>query len=107
MRWTICHWTRLAPRFSSNSNKSYSEWGSIFGDSTIATAFLNRSLHHSTTFNIRCQSYRLKERRRAGLIGGREQDSGDSRALPPLSVAPARRCRLHAYRVCSPVKNLA
>jgi DNA replication protein DnaC len=72
------------------SNKSYSEWGSIFGDSIIATAILDRLLHHSTTINIRGESYRLKERRRAGLIGGREQEATDSRVLlPALSVPPA------------------
>lgn len=32
-----------------------------------------RLLHHSTTVNIRGESYRLKEHRLAGLIGGREQ----------------------------------
>jgi IstB-like ATP binding protein len=42
------------------SNKSYGEWGSIFGDSIIATAILDRLLHHSTTINIRGESYRLK-----------------------------------------------
>lgn len=50
------------------SNKSYGEWGSIFHDPIIATAILDRLLHHSTTVNIRGQSYRLKERRKAGLI---------------------------------------
>lgn len=50
------------------SNKSYSDWGSIFGDPIIATAILDRLLHHSTTINIRGESYRLKERRRAGLL---------------------------------------
>jgi IstB-like ATP binding protein len=35
------------------SNKSYGDWGSIFGDSIIATAILDRLLHHSTTINIR------------------------------------------------------
>jgi len=68
------------------SNKSYSEWGSIFGDSIIATAILDRLLHHSTTINIRGESYRLKERRRAGLIGGREQETKETRAV---SMAPA------------------
>lgn len=63
------------------SNKSYSEWGSIFGDTIIATAILDRLLHHSTTINIRGESYRLKERRRAGLIGGREQETGERRAV--------------------------
>jgi DNA replication protein DnaC len=79
------------------SNKSYSEWGSIFGDSIIATAILDRLLHHSTTINIRGESYRLKERRRAGLIGGREQEGGaaaaplmpSSGAASALSLAPA------------------
>jgi DNA replication protein DnaC len=50
------------------SNKSYSDWGSIFGDAIIATAILDRLLHHSTTISIRGDSYRLKDRRRAGLL---------------------------------------
>lgn len=50
------------------SNKSYGEWGSVFGDPIIATAILDRLLHHSTTVNIRGESYRLKERRKAGLL---------------------------------------
>lgn len=50
------------------SNKSYGEWDTIFGDPIIATAVLDRLLHHSTTINIRGDSYRLKERRKAGLL---------------------------------------
>lgn len=50
------------------SNKSYGDWGAIFGDPIIATAILDRLLHHSTTINIRGESYRLKERRKAGLV---------------------------------------
>jgi len=51
------------------SNKSYGDWGSIFaGDTVIASAILDRLLHHSTTLNIKGESYRLKEKRRAGLI---------------------------------------
>jgi DNA replication protein DnaC len=42
-----------------DSNKSYGDWGSIFGDPIIATAVLDRLLHHSTTINIRGESYRL------------------------------------------------
>jgi len=37
-------------------------------DSIIAAVILDRLLHHSTTVNIRGESYRLKERRKAGLI---------------------------------------
>lgn len=49
------------------SNKSYGEWGSVFGDPVLATAILDRLLHHSTTVNIRGKSYRLKDRERAGF----------------------------------------
>jgi DNA replication protein DnaC len=58
------------------SNKSYGEWGSIFGDPIIATAILDRLLHHSTTINIRGDSYRLKERRKAGLVPQPEPQTG-------------------------------
>jgi DNA replication protein DnaC len=50
------------------SNKSYGEWGQIFGEHVLATAILDRLLHHATTVNIRGESYRLKERRKAGLL---------------------------------------
>ena len=50
------------------SNKSYADWGQVFGENTIATAILDRLLHHSTTVNIRGDSYRLKERKKAGLL---------------------------------------
>ena len=50
------------------SNKSYGDWGEIFGELTLASAILDRLLHHSTTINIRGESYRLKERRKAGLV---------------------------------------
>ena len=50
------------------SNKSYTDWGAVFGEQTIAAAILDRLLHHSTTINIRGESYRLKERKRAGLF---------------------------------------
>jgi DNA replication protein DnaC len=50
------------------SNKSYGEWGDIFSDPILATAILDRLLHHSTTINIRGQSYRLRDKRRTGLF---------------------------------------
>ena len=65
------------------SNKSYGDWGSIFGDPIIATAILDRLLHHSTTINIRGESYRLKDRRKAGLFPRADQDNG--RSAPFLS----------------------
>jgi DNA replication protein DnaC len=49
------------------SNKSYGEWGEVLGDNVIATAVLDRILHHSITLNIRGDSYRLQTRKRAGI----------------------------------------
>jgi hypothetical protein len=50
------------------SNKSYADWGSIFQDNVIASATLDRLLHHSTTINIKGESYRLKDKRKAGVL---------------------------------------
>lgn len=52
------------------SNKGFAEWGEVLGDAVIATAILDRLLHHSHVLNIRGESYRLREKRRAGLFGG-------------------------------------
>jgi DNA replication protein DnaC len=50
------------------SNRSVGEWGSVFGDPIVATAILDRLLHHSHVITIRGDSYRLREKRRSGLI---------------------------------------
>jgi DNA replication protein DnaC len=50
------------------SNQSFTAWGEVFGDRVIATAILDRLLHHAVTLNIRGNSYRLKEKLKAGLI---------------------------------------
>lgn len=51
------------------SNKSFLDWGEVFNDPVLATAVLDRLLHYSTTLNIKGESYRLKEKRKAGLLG--------------------------------------
>jgi DNA replication protein DnaC len=50
------------------SNRSVGEWGSVFGDPVVATAILDRLLHHSHVVTIRGDSYRLREKRRSGLV---------------------------------------
>lgn len=50
------------------SNKSYGDWGDIFADQVLAAAILDRLLHHSITVNIRGNSYRLREKRKAGVF---------------------------------------
>ena len=44
------------------SNKSFKDWGEIFNDEVIASAILDRLLHHATVINIKGNSYRLKDR---------------------------------------------
>lgn len=68
------------------SNKSFMDWGEVFGDQVIATAILDRLLHHSTTLNIKGESYRLKDKRKAGLVPGttaQQEDSDDTDAQKP------------------------
>jgi DNA replication protein DnaC len=50
------------------SNQSFGAWGEVFGDRVIATAILDRLLHHAVTLNIRGNSYRLKEKLKSGLV---------------------------------------
>ena len=54
------------------SNRSVGEWGSVFGDAVVATAILDRVLHHSHVITIRGESYRLREKRRSGLLKAAE-----------------------------------
>ena len=44
------------------TNKPFSEWGEVFGDSVLASAILDRLLHHSHVINIVGFSYRLKDK---------------------------------------------
>ena len=70
------------------TNQRVSDWGAMFGDEVLATAILDRLLHHSETLMITGESYRLREKRRSGLfrsldeaevrVSGRNQ-SGESR----------------------------
>ena len=57
------------------SNQSFTNWGEVFGDRVIATAILDRLLHHGITVTIRGDSYRLKEKIKAGLLKGAEATS--------------------------------
>ena len=50
------------------SNRPVGEWGEVFGDAVVATAILDRLLHHSHVLTITGESYRLREKRRAGAF---------------------------------------
>lgn len=58
----------IAKRYEKNttiftSNKPFSQWNEVFSDVTIASAILDRILHHCNVVNIKGESYRLKERK--------------------------------------------
>ena len=65
------------------SNKGFGEWGELLGDTVIASAILDLLLHHSHMLNIRGESYRLREKRQAGLFSSQHllsntpEDSGN------------------------------
>lgn len=68
------------------SNKSFGEWGDIFTAQVLASAILDRLLHHSTTINIRANSYRLRQKQKAGLFPELSStDKEDSANNDPLS----------------------
>ncbi len=43
------------------SNRSFAEWGDVFGDPVVATALLDRLLHHAIVIQIEGSSYRLRQ----------------------------------------------
>src|SRR3972149_3266003 len=65
------------------SKQSYLDWGEVFNDPVVATAILDRLLHYSTTLNIKGESYRIKEKRRAGLLG---RSALETESLPEPAV---------------------
>lgn len=56
------------------SNRGFRDWGQIFTDNVIASAILDRLLHHATVVNIKGSSYRLKDRYNTTL---NNQEGGD------------------------------
>jgi DNA replication protein DnaC len=43
------------------SNRGFAEWGDVFGDPVVATALLDRLLHHAVVIQIEGSSYRLRQ----------------------------------------------
>src|SRR5271163_512741 len=66
------------------SNRGFAEWGDIFGSPVVATALLDRLLHHAVVIQIEGSSYRMREH--AALVP--ENLRADQAASPPV---PAKR----------------
>jgi DNA replication protein DnaC len=69
------------------SNRGFAEWGDVFGDPVVATALLDRLLHHAVVIQIEGASYRLREH--ADLIPEHVRTTAPISPPPP----PKRRGR--------------
>ncbi len=49
------------------SNLTFAEWGGLLGDEVLATALLDRLLHHAEVVTINGRSYRMRQRLPADL----------------------------------------
>ena len=69
------------------SNRGFAEWGEVFGDAVVATALLDRLLHHAVVVQVEGASYRLRQH--ADLV----PEHIRSKALihPPPNIAPSKR----------------
>jgi DNA replication protein DnaC len=81
------------------SNRGFAEWGEIFGDSVVATALLDRLLHHAVVIQIEGSSYRLRQH--ADLV----PEHLRAKALVTPSPAPKRRGRPPGKRIHDPANG--
>jgi DNA replication protein DnaC len=69
------------------SNKSFEEWGEIFGDDVMASALIDRLVHHCHIVNIRGNSYRMKHHT---ALAAALRHTPDERAPNATRRAPRR-----------------
>ena len=50
------------------SNKPFAKWAELMSDEAVATAILDRLLHHSHVFSLKGDSYRMKDRLKVGAV---------------------------------------
>ncbi len=81
------------------SNRGFSEWGEIFGDNVVASALLDRLLHHAIVIQISGNSYRLREH--AELVPESLRPGAAMKYIQPPSL-PKRRGRPPKIRNIDP-----
>jgi DNA replication protein DnaC len=70
------------------SNRGFAEWADIFGDPVVATALLDRLLHHAVVIQIEGSSYRLRQH--ADLL---PEHIRSKASLHPTPIPPTLRRR--------------
>ena len=81
------------------SNRGFAEWGEVFGDQVVATALLDRLLHHAVVVQIEGASYRLRQH--IDLV----PEAMRTRPLPPVAPSPPRRGRPPKDRSADPLNG--
>src|SRR5262245_46012570 len=78
------------------SNRGFAKWGDVFGDPVVATALLDRLLHHAIVIQIEGSSYRLRQH--ADLV---PEHIRSKALIQPAALAPQpkRRGRSEPHRV--------
>jgi len=79
------------------SNRGFAEWGDVFGDPVVATAPLDRLLHHAVVVHIEGASYRLRQH--ADLVPEAMRPKAVSN---PVAHPPRRRGRPPKNRADTP-----
>jgi DNA replication protein DnaC len=79
------------------SNRGFAEWGEVFGDPVVATALLDRLLHHAVVVHIEGASYRLRQH--ADLVPEAMRPKAISN---PVAHPPRRRGRPPKSRAGTP-----
>ncbi|MFY0573202.1 ATP-binding protein [Cystobacter fuscus] len=64
------------------TNQMVGQWGGVFGDDVLAAAILDQLLHHSHTLLIQGDSYRLRQKKKAGLLSRGVSQATSSAAEP-------------------------
>ena len=102
--------TLVSPRYERGSiiltsNKGFGEWDELLGDTVIASAVLDRLLHHSHVLNIRGESYQLREKRQAGC--SRHSDISPLRRKRLATTTPTDRIAGHQRWLSSNTLQMA
>jgi len=83
------------------SNRGFAEWGEVFGDPVVATALLDRLLHHAVVIQIEGSSYRLRQH--ADLMP--EHLRSKAVITPPFPPEPPRLISVSSLAYSSPPSN--
>lgn len=80
------------------SNRGFAEWGEVFGNAVVATALLDRLLHHAVVIQIEGASYRLREH--VDLLSPARHPA-HAGAIEPIPRRRGRPPKAHAHAAAS------